>query len=125
MARHNLKISSDSVKSFLASLFVSMNVASPFLWNREIVRNTIGQLMHENTGIRMFHGALTAPGSESFYAWFEGSCLDHVDKRRNLVRLNDTCVRFANQRRGMFSPEIAALLRQIGPDFYQRTQLPA
>lgn len=120
------KLSSEAVKAFMASLFVSMNVPTAFVLNDANVRRALATLMQEHHEIRPFGPPLISPGgSGTFYDWFRDECVDVVDKGRDLVRLNDTCLNYANEGRALLSTGVIETLRRVGPEFYRLNQLPA
>ncbi len=126
----------EALQSFVANFFVAMNFPGAFAWNEVAIKRAFTSLMQENDALRQFGPALLSnhcvadapdsqhPPYQSLFRWFRDDCLDVVDARRDLVKLNDDCLRFAHEHRAQLSDQVLAAIKEHGQTFFQRTQLP-
>ncbi len=121
------KIDIRTLKTFVASMFVAMNVPGAFVWNEVAIKKAFVTLFRENAIIRPFGMPMLRNGTYlELFAWLRDDCVDVKDGTRNLVKLNDACKRFANERRALLlSQEVIVTIRALGPEFYRLTQLGA
>ncbi|MCC6563503.1 hypothetical protein IT087_01270 [Candidatus Uhrbacteria bacterium] len=134
---HKPKINYETLQAFIANLFVATNVATPFVWNETAIKRALVTLMQENAVLRPFGPPmLSNPQVEggpednrapyhAIFTWFRGDCLDVVDGRRDTVKLNDTCLRVAQEGRPRLDEAVRAAITKLGPEFYRRSQFPA
>lgn len=121
------EIDMKTMKTFVASMFVATNVAGAFVWNELAMKKAFVALFRENATIRPFGMSMLKNGTYlTLFAWLRDDCVDVMDGRRNMVRLNDTCLHFANKHKApLLSQEVIVTIRALGPEFYRRTQLGA
>lgn len=120
--QHVHDIDEKTLKTFIATFFVAMNVPGNFIWNELAIKRAFMTLAKEHASIRPFVKAMLQNGVyHDIFTWFRAECLDVVGGGR--VKLNDDCLRFANENKAtkLSQGDILAI-RALGPEFYRLTQ---
>lgn len=125
------------LQAFFANLFVATNHLGQFVWDDQLVKRAVIKLMQRHDALRPYGPAFLgkqnvedAPaGNQPPYIdlmrWFRGDCVDVVDPRRSLVKLNDACLQVANAGRDKLDAKALETIKSVGPEFFRSTQMAA